>query len=86
MEQLDRQALVWHDLVVVDRTGGDLVEVGELIRKPALLWHAARELWPELTIGTVGIAVLSWAAWILASSQVAQHPRPPSRRSSGLPG
>ena len=74
LEQLDRQALVWHDLVVGERTGGDLVEVGELIRKPALLWHASRELWPELTMGAVGIAVLSWGAWILASSQVAQHP------------
>ena len=74
IQQLEYQALVWHDLVVGERTGSDLVDLGELFGNPKLLRDAARQLWPELVGGLAAIAVLSGGAWFLASSEVAHHP------------
>jgi len=74
LEQLDLQALVWHDLAVGERVGHDLVDLGGTLERPALLWHAAGQLWPELFLGSLATVALSVGAWCLASTSAQMHP------------
>ncbi len=71
---LDQQGLIWHDLLVGERTGGDLVDLRELMAKPMLLGSAARQLWPEIVLIGVAAVLLMVGSWFLASSQAGQHP------------
>ena len=72
--------------MVGERSGSDLVDLGELVGRPALLGRIARQLWLELAGGAVAICVLSGGAWFLASSQVAQHPPAAVAMVLGLAG
>jgi hypothetical protein len=64
---LARQATIWHDLILGQRTGASLISPRDVLQKPASLVPVLLRLWPETLLILLGAVLLTAAAAFIAT-------------------